>query len=405
MVYRIEPDKDRQYIEEFRLKPIGAHSPGLQRLLAVMRNDPSGWQVILVCRKPFAEWVLGRMPPKRIRSDRDRGRTVLHQPRGGGVGGVLPPLALADRREHQPAFPRLIEEQPERAMLKITGYPDRYSVAPGEDDRLQDLARGRRSFRRAPGARGARRLQSARSRTQVPARPDARRRPPSRRAAAHRCRLLHDRRRDAALAAGAFTFFAMIWPTLPRAPTRRLLAQWDPDGGGGFRIGITNGGELACHGRRTATATTTTVTGGKTMLERQWYAIAVAVDPVHRRVHARASDPCRPTRMSTMPPRSKRRLEVAPPAVACAALCRRLPRADGTIGRHFDGKIDGPMLLSGIHPRDRHDAMPVAAAGGRPRAADHREVGFLHARCARSEPSISVRPAAMGASSICRRAA
>ena len=65
MVYRIEPDKDRQYIEEFRLKPIGAHSPGLQRLLAVMRNDPSGWQVILVCRKPFAEWVLGRMPPKR----------------------------------------------------------------------------------------------------------------------------------------------------------------------------------------------------------------------------------------------------------------------------------------------------------------------------------------------------
>jgi hypothetical protein len=65
MVYRIDPDKDRQFIEEFRQCPIGAHSPGLMRLLTVMRNDPTGNQVILVCRKPFAEWVLGNMPPNR----------------------------------------------------------------------------------------------------------------------------------------------------------------------------------------------------------------------------------------------------------------------------------------------------------------------------------------------------
>jgi len=65
VVYRIEPDRDRQYVEEFRRQPIGTHSPGLQRLLNIMRNDPSGWQVILVCRRPFAEWVLGAMPPNR----------------------------------------------------------------------------------------------------------------------------------------------------------------------------------------------------------------------------------------------------------------------------------------------------------------------------------------------------
>jgi hypothetical protein len=65
MVYRIDPDTDRAYIEEFRRQPIGPHSPGLQRLLNVMRHDPSGWQVILVCRTPFAEWVLGLMPPNR----------------------------------------------------------------------------------------------------------------------------------------------------------------------------------------------------------------------------------------------------------------------------------------------------------------------------------------------------
>jgi len=65
MVYKIDPQTDRRYIEEFRRKPIGAHSPGLQRLLNILRHDPSGWQVILVCRRPFSSWVLGLMPPRR----------------------------------------------------------------------------------------------------------------------------------------------------------------------------------------------------------------------------------------------------------------------------------------------------------------------------------------------------
>ena len=65
MGYRIDPDTDRAFIEEFRQEPIGHHSPGLQRILNAMRYDPSGRQVILVCRKPFQEWVLGEMPPAR----------------------------------------------------------------------------------------------------------------------------------------------------------------------------------------------------------------------------------------------------------------------------------------------------------------------------------------------------
>jgi hypothetical protein len=65
MVYKIDPQQDRQYIDEFRRKPIGAHSPGLMRLLVVLRQDPTGFQTILVCRKPFAEWVLATMPPRR----------------------------------------------------------------------------------------------------------------------------------------------------------------------------------------------------------------------------------------------------------------------------------------------------------------------------------------------------
>jgi hypothetical protein len=65
MAYQIDPKTDRRYIEEFRNQPIGHHSPGLMRLLTVMRQDSSGRQVILICRKPFREWVLGEMPAKR----------------------------------------------------------------------------------------------------------------------------------------------------------------------------------------------------------------------------------------------------------------------------------------------------------------------------------------------------
>lgn len=65
MVYRIDADSDRVYIDEFRKKTIGAHSPGLQRVLNIMRLYKGGDQYVLVCRKRFAEYVIGRMPPDR----------------------------------------------------------------------------------------------------------------------------------------------------------------------------------------------------------------------------------------------------------------------------------------------------------------------------------------------------
>ena len=74
MAYRIDPQSDRVYIEEFRRNPIGRHSPGLQRVLNTMRFDPTGRQVILICRKSFREWVLGEMPPTVITCIPNRSR-------------------------------------------------------------------------------------------------------------------------------------------------------------------------------------------------------------------------------------------------------------------------------------------------------------------------------------------
>lgn len=66
MVYRITAEADRKYIEEFRLSPITAHrSPGLQRVLNIMRMYRGGDQYILIARREFEDYVIGRMPARR----------------------------------------------------------------------------------------------------------------------------------------------------------------------------------------------------------------------------------------------------------------------------------------------------------------------------------------------------
>lgn len=65
MVYKITAQADRQYVEEFRAKPMGEHSPGLQRVLNIMRTYRGGDQYILIARREFEDFVIGRMPPAR----------------------------------------------------------------------------------------------------------------------------------------------------------------------------------------------------------------------------------------------------------------------------------------------------------------------------------------------------
>jgi hypothetical protein len=59
-MYRINAT-DRQWVDEFRAKPIGPHSPGLQRVLNAMRGAPQKGKYVLVCTRPHREWVLGRL--------------------------------------------------------------------------------------------------------------------------------------------------------------------------------------------------------------------------------------------------------------------------------------------------------------------------------------------------------
>src|SRR5262249_34405970 len=83
------------------------------------------------------------------------------------------------------------------------------------------------------------------------------------------------------IAARPFTFFAMIWPTLPERHGQTLISQWDVAGFRGFRVVVHEGrlGILTADGYGAGKALTT-----KSMLPRQWYSVAVAVDPASHTV-------------------------------------------------------------------------------------------------------------------------
>jgi hypothetical protein len=63
-VYKVG-SQDRHVVDEFQQKPIGHHSPELQRVLNVFRGEPTHDKYVLICTKPHKEWVLGQLPGER----------------------------------------------------------------------------------------------------------------------------------------------------------------------------------------------------------------------------------------------------------------------------------------------------------------------------------------------------
>jgi N,N-dimethylformamidase len=237
-------------------------------------------------------------------------------------------------------------------MLKILGYPDRYSVAPGEeiafkvsleegtqfDARLVRVVHGDANpegpglkFRHIPTAidgshAGKRQTIDAGSYMIVDPAP--------------------------ALGAKAFTFFAMIWPTLPERGDQTLLAQWDPKTGRGFRITVDQGRLGVTLGDGQATAS---LDSGKAMLVRQWYSVAVAIDPARGSV---TLDQIPVGNYAQVDDRAHVEASLAVMAdVEAPLFVAGCPQADGTIGGHFDGKIDGPMLCEGVRPAELHKTL------------------------------------------------
>ena len=68
----IEPP-DPALAREFRERPYGIHSPGLQQLLNAMRRGPHRGRWALYCSKPAEEWML-------VQLSGERGKPVTFHP-------------------------------------------------------------------------------------------------------------------------------------------------------------------------------------------------------------------------------------------------------------------------------------------------------------------------------------
>ncbi len=64
-IYRIDPVRDLPYAAEFFATPVGHQSPGLQRVLHVLRGEPLRDKYVLVTCKPHREWQLARLSGER----------------------------------------------------------------------------------------------------------------------------------------------------------------------------------------------------------------------------------------------------------------------------------------------------------------------------------------------------
>jgi hypothetical protein len=62
--YRIAAG-DEAFAQEFLANPIGYKSPGLQRVLNLMRGTGPAGKYVLICREPYRRWGLGHLPARR----------------------------------------------------------------------------------------------------------------------------------------------------------------------------------------------------------------------------------------------------------------------------------------------------------------------------------------------------
>jgi hypothetical protein len=62
--YKIRP-QDITFAAEFLAEPFGNRSPGLQRVLNVLRGQGPEGKYVLICKEPYKRWTLGKLPARR----------------------------------------------------------------------------------------------------------------------------------------------------------------------------------------------------------------------------------------------------------------------------------------------------------------------------------------------------
>jgi len=58
-------EEDLPFAAEFLASPFGYKSPGLQRVLNLLRGPASDGKYVLLCKEPYRRWGLARLPERR----------------------------------------------------------------------------------------------------------------------------------------------------------------------------------------------------------------------------------------------------------------------------------------------------------------------------------------------------
>ncbi len=191
----------------------------------------------------------------------------------------------------------------------------------------------------------------------------------------------------------------MIWPTLLRRDDQTILAQWDDAAGVGLHVGLKAGGFVTVtlggrEGVRQAIAP-------KAMVERQWGTRSPSPSTRPRGIVRIDQSPIVPYAMSDDRVSAEFSLSPAAPVQGLTMAGTRL--ADGSVGRHFDGKLDSPILIAGLHPASLQDRLLA-----RPHDVDLGRLVIAHWDFSQKiDTPIAVdvgRTAAMACSATCRRA-
>ena len=230
--------------------------------------------------------------------------------------------------------------------MKILGYADRLSVAPGEAVRFMVSCTGGKSYRAEivriihgdanPAGPGLK-LEKVESAVdgEYPARAQG--------IDAGSYGIVPDHARLRGLT--SFTVVAVIWPTTPARGRQGLVAKCDA-AGAGFALEIRDG-QLALtlgDGRGGDGRGTATVRSGRQLLRRRWYLAAASFDAADGLVTL-VQRPLVPAALSDDEATVSETVAVIPVMPEGPLLMAGLPEAKGAVDGHYNGKLESPVLL------------------------------------------------------------
>jgi N,N-dimethylformamidase len=228
-------------------------------------------------------------------------------------------------------------------MLKILGYADKLSVAPGETMRFMVSCTGAKSYRAEivriihgdanPAGPG---LKLAKIPTPVEGEYPAR----EQRIDAGSYLRVPDHEKLRALQ--GFTVMAMIWPTTPARQRQGLIAKWAAASGAGFALEIRDG-ELALT-LGDGQSRQATIRSGKQLLRRRWYLAAASFDPKDGLVTL-VQRPVAPAALTDDEATVSETVAVAATMPDGPLLMAGLPQEGGGVAEHYNGKLDSPALF------------------------------------------------------------